>query len=232
MKITTTEEIPDAPRYAIGWDLSLSGWGPFASVDDPDNLISYVGETIWKVPDMERCPVIYTVPEGTDLQLLLFNCNRCDVYISAQSFSGHTNTIERGRAKQPIPDDWSEKFKREHSVYNHSIVYSFFAMWSLQQFDATGLHNYVEWIIGRRKQPFITVRMPETTSRWYTEPGLGWTFHDDNEQPYRYCHPDEYPKKGDYAVQRDRHGRSEVKLQTYTYYGRNRRYKVTLETSA
>lgn len=237
--ITSIDELPEYPGYLWGYDLSLSGWGEFGFPETPDRLFGMDWDEYWGRGEWQNahygcnrlrqlCPVIYCLNEDTDEQLLRFNCNVCDVALQYDHRDGYRG--QAAREPEGGWDAWAKRFEAENkSTYGHSIVYGFLAWSEVDRYAATGMHKTVAWLM-KRGIPHITVRTPDS-ERWYKEPGLGWTFYDEDAQPFRYCHPQERPVKGDYAiVRRRRQGRQpcgeRVELQTYTYRGRDRRYKV------
>lgn len=232
--ITAIEELPDYPSYLWGYDLSLSGWGEFGFPESPDRLFGMDLDEYWGRGEWagvrygsnclrQLCPVIYCLDEHADEALLRFNCSVCDVVLKTDH-----GDRDRGRpAREPDGgwEAWAEKFKAKNQVFEHSIVYGFMAWAESDRYAATGMHRTFAWLM-RRGIPHVTVRTPDS-SRWYTEPGLGWTFYDSEAQPFRYCHPRDRPQRGDYALRVDRRrGTDRIELQTYTYRGQDRRYKV------
>jgi hypothetical protein len=170
----------------------------------------------------QLCPVIYGLSEEDDVGLLEFNCGRCDIVL-------HERRISELGSPASVPPEgweaWAAAFKAKNSVFEGSVVFGFLAMAETERFKANGMHATLEWLLEVRGAPFAVFRDRASCPRWYEEPGLGWEFEDDNEFRFRYCHPSETPRKGDYALQKEREGRF-VRRQTSTYRGRNRRYKV------
>lgn len=237
LTITSINELPEYPSYIWGYDLSLSGWGEFGFPETPERLFGmdwdeYCGRGEWRGVHYgstclrQLCPVVYCCDEQTDSQLLRFNCGLCDVVLQndhRDSYRGKPETEPEGGW-----EEWCKKFKeKNYDTYGHSIVYGFLGIMEAKRYEATGMHRTVEWLMGRGI-PHITVRTPDN-SRWYEEPGLGWTFYDDDAYPFRYEHPAIRPKVGDHVVRTRRRGQvgTRVEEYRYKYTGRDPVYKVT-----
>lgn len=223
----TPESIPKAPAYAWGYDLTLSGWGPFQGASDGRWSIKNLMDDdaslqLHQVPKDQLCPVLFPLFHDDDLQLLRFNMRVGDVV--------YKDIVEYGHPKSNYDAEWLEKeklkFERENSAFKHSIVYGFLA----SNYFSRLLDPYEEkglWWLMNCRLPGRPVVVRSHGGRWYEEPGLGWTFYDDDHVAFKYADPREYPRKGDYALVCDRAGRK-VKLQNYEYTGGRRRYKVQL----
>lgn len=232
-RVTSVEQLPkECEEFILGFDLDLSGWGEFAYPETPERTFGmdydeYHGRGEWRGhkyrhSPAQLCPVLFGLTEHDDEELLKFTCRRQNVVLW-----GDARPIPWGKPQtEPEEgwDKWAENFKRENAVFEHSIVFGFIAGLAIEKFSATGMHKTLEWLL-KRGHPFACLRTRENAERWFTEPALGHTFYDDEEIPFKYCHPRQYPKKGDYALVTDRRGQR-VQLQRYTYTGRNRRYKV------
>lgn len=196
MEVTNMRQMPRAKSYLWGWDMSLSGWGPFAERDKPDELISYAGRGI-KIrysQDNSLCPVIFPIYPDTNIELLMLNMQVCDVQYKEQVGWGKPKTRPKGGYKK-----WAAKFAEENHVFEHSgVVYGFMASLGFEQFNRNGLHHLMHWWMNIHKLPFVCVRSRDT--RWYTEPGLGWTFYDEDEQPFKYAHPCDKAKGSDWVL--------------------------------
>jgi hypothetical protein len=223
---TTPETIPEAPEYLWGYDLSRSGWGPYQGASDgrwsiKDLMADDHRLRLYQIPKDQLCPVVFPLFPDDDKVLLKFNMGVGDVV--------YQGSVERGHAGSEPDPEWlkreADKFKAAHTAYAHSIVYGFLASnyfeGLLEPYRETGLW----WLMNKRLHGTPVVARSHG-GRWYEDPGLGWTFFDDDLIPFKYDDPRERPKKGDYALVSDRDG-STVKLQTYEYTGGHRRYKVT-----
>ena len=240
LEITSADELPDAPLYVWGFDLARSGWGPFNWPETPGPMMAIkdcpdLRNKIWRVPDKCMCPVIFPVFPEDDVDLLLFNMDRCDIY-RTETEPSRIRGIPKGQPRREVPEEVMQETKREIekdlSAFKHSIVYGFLASGQAERkfkpYTATGMYRLFE-MAKFKAPPFVVVA--EHGTRWYTEPACGWSFYDDNMVQYEFCHPREEPKKGDWALERDRWGNETVKLQTYKYRGQRRRYKVKLVES-
>ena len=162
--------------------------------------------------------MLYTVQPHDDMDLLLFNLGHCDV------------SVERvypdiGKQRTTPTEQELEKLReraREYAKDASFVPGLIFGMCAFQPYEPTCVYSAFEWLIERNHIPFVTLRTSEDCSRWYTEPGLGWVFYDEDEVPYKFCHPRDVARPGDYAIQAGR-----VTKQTYRYRGRNVRPKVT-----
>lgn len=219
MIITSASQVPEAQHYVLGWDLSLSGWGEFAYPETPERMTGMDYTELSASHIRQRCPVLYTVQPGEDMDLLLFNLRHCDVRV-------HEILSDIGRPRtEPTPDEL-EKIKAEGRRWakDPSFVPGLiFAMGAFKKYDPAGVYCVFEWLMERNQIPFVILRTFEECSRWYTQPGLDWVFYDEEDVAYKFCHPRDRPRKGDYALQDGR-----VTLQRYAYRGVRHRPKVIL----
>jgi hypothetical protein len=237
LQITDPLKCPTGCEYfLLAFDMARSGWGPFAPKDNPDTMRSHT-DVLPKdrvdIPQRELAPVIFPLPEGTDEELLTFNCRVGDIWIPPNyefNYSRHTNpsVYLRGQLGVVKPYDWTTRVQRRHAP---GRVLSLQRQLSVEYdgMQARGLLPRLAQLL--EEVPFITV--VSLDSRWYTAPGIGWTHYDAEGTAFKYCGLKEDAHAGDYALQypgvsitadADR----VVRLQTYSYAGRRRRYKVTL----
>jgi len=237
LEITSADELPDAPLYVWGIDLARSGWGPFHWPDSPGSMMAIkdcpeLARNLHRVPNRCLCPIIFPVFPGDDVELLLFNMDRCDIR-RVETDPSRSRGIPKGNPRLEIPQEVMTETKKEieseYAAYKHSIVYGFLASGHAERkfrtYEPTGMYRLFE--TARFKEPPFVV-VAEHGTRWYTEPACGWYFYDDNMVQYKFCHPKEQPKKGDWALEQDGRGNETVEYQTYTYRGPKRRYKVEM----
>jgi hypothetical protein len=226
----------DYEYFLLTFDMARSGWGPFAPKDNPDTMCSHT-DVLPKdrvdIPKRELAPLLFPLPDGTDEELLTFNCRVGDIWIPSNysfCYSRHTqpSTYPRGQLGCTKPYDWTERVQRRHATGRVLPLQRALSV-EYEGMQSRGLLPKLAELL--EHVPFITVATPD--SAWYTTPGIGWTHYDAEGTAFKYCDLKEDAHKGDYALQypgvsitadADR----VVRLQTYSYAGRRRRYKVTL----
>ena len=225
MDITSPRQLPEGDGYLFGVDLARSGWGPFGDeeADAPWDSFAGIGSMIRTLPPERLCVVAFVLRPETDRTLLKFNCSRCDVHLLS------TVAEPRGAPGKAVPHTWALQVTRrqcDHDTAPNALYREREAM------NPTGAFAVATRLFEEYAAPFIHVMTPETTSRWYTQPALGWTFYDVNDVPYRYCDPRDAPKAGDWALCPPRgwphapHEEREVRRLTSAYSGDYYRFKV------
>lgn len=226
-------ELPVHDRYLCGIDLSLSGFGPFAPDDDPHRLTSYVGEVVNTYDYVMRkslCPVIFPLETGDDVDILLLNCRVNDVltYPADHCCIYYLNTIYEPMryAYEKLALKMLAARNMREEVFEDTLD-SFLESIGNRRFDDR--HNDIAYFFDKFKNaPFIVVRSRDTA--WYTEPGLGNVYEANDGTRFKFCHPTDRPKRGDYEVWPTglRWDNIAIRKVTSQYVGTKRRYKAIL----
>jgi hypothetical protein len=200
MKINNMRQMPRTEKYIWGWDMALSGWGEFADPNNPNETLSYVdrGVSKWKAPTRSLCPVVFPLYQGTDISTVRLNVSVCDIWYEGEVYRGKPKRTPKGGWKA-----WAREFKRENDeIYSHSIIYGVLASMWAENYARSGLHRLMHWWLKIHEMPFVTVRTKDT--RWYTEPGLGQIFYDEDERPFKYAHPGDTARGNDWVLRKGR----------------------------
>lgn len=230
-QIKYIHELPVHDRYLCGIDLSLSGFGPFAPENNPDRLTSYVGEDI-DLYDYELrkslCPVIFPLSDNDDIPLLIFNCIINDV-ISFPAAHCAVYYLNSMISRSYDYEDLAEKVLTTKNISRLFFAKLLDSFMSNMKCYADDLRNDIVFFFDKfRKTPFIVVRSRDTA--WYTEPGLGNVYEANDGTRFKFCHPTDRPKRGDYEVWPTglRWDNIAIRKVTSQYVGTKRRYKVIL----